>query len=474
MFRTALYYYLIGFVLFILLRYGLGLDGLYGQDSYEYYRYTNALHLFITTTVPASDYFWPVYYPLLGSILKFVIPNTSFALQLISAFSFITTAIYIKKTISILHPSNNLVVRNYIILFFVASPMVFRMAFLVMSDMLALLWVVLCMYHSLKYYKFLTIKNLYLATLFGLLAFFTRYASIVALFPFGLWLLKTTFTKKKFLFHWLGMGLLAIVIMLPHYYFKSQNPIGFLNHDWLQDWSIGNMFKNSFTTVDGNSHHFFLNCIYAFSNAFHPRYFFLGSLLLLIAIKQKIKLDYFWILCSSYILYSLFLAGIPFQNSRFLLLSFPVLLILLFPAFEYLSALSFCKKHKNPILITLFLFNTALCLYGLKPILERTFFEKKIVAELKEYQNNQLYSFDIDIALQGRGLQFDYKNLWIEEYTTFQENALVLFHPTKFLVQWEGKNPIKNWNNLNKNYHLELVKNCSNGWNLYKIKTKIE
>ena len=58
--------------------------------------------------------------------------------------------------------------------------------------------------------------------------------------------------------------------------------------------------------------------------------------------------------------------------------------------------------------------------FSLKPILERNHLEQEITSKLENYQNKTLYSFDIDIALQGRGLDFEYKNLWIEKYNTFE------------------------------------------------------
>lgn len=58
-------------VLFILIHLILDFDGLYGQDSYEYLRYTKALHFYFKTGIPPGDYFWPLFYPIIGSIFSF-------------------------------------------------------------------------------------------------------------------------------------------------------------------------------------------------------------------------------------------------------------------------------------------------------------------------------------------------------------------------------------------------------------------
>jgi hypothetical protein len=92
-----------------------------------------------------------------------------------------------------------------------------------------------------------------------------------------------------------------------------------------------------------------------------------------------------------------------------------------------------------------------------------------MVMELQPYQKNILYSFDVDIALKGRGVQFDYKNLWVKKYDSFQKKALVLFHPTKFKEQWKDKNPMLNWEALQTENKLKKIKNLPEGWVLYQI-----
>lgn len=472
--KTTLYFYLIGSLLFILIRYLLGLDGLYGQDSYEYQRYTDVLNTFITHGIQPDDYFWPIYYPLIGSILKIIIPNTSFVLQLISTFSLITSLIYLKKIILFICPKNPEIVNWYLILFYLFSPMLFRMGFLCMSDMLSLLFIIISVYHYINYFDNKSINNLYFSILFTLLAALTRYASIVLLLPFSIYMLFILSKTKRHYIHLFGLLIISILVIIPHYYLKSQNPIAFLNHNWLQNWSLTNFFKRSFVTVDGSSYNFFPNIIYAISNAFHPRFFFLGIPFIIMLLTKKTKIKYFWIVLSSYLFYTFFLAGIPFQNNRFLILSFPVLLLLLFPSFLYVSEINIFKKKYKIIIYTLLLLNFSFCLYGLKPVLERSKFEKKMVSALLPYQNKILYSFDVDIALKGRNLKFQYQNLWVKEYQTFEENSLLLFHPSKFTEQWNNKNPMINWSYLNKNYQLQMIKKCPEGWNLYKINRKNE
>ena len=88
------------------------------------------------------------------------------------------------------------------------------------------------------------------------------------------------------------------------------------------------------------------------------------------------------------------------------------------------------------------------------------------------YQGSTLYGFDYDVALEGRGLDFIYKNMYDEFYDDFKVNDLVLFKPPIVAKQWEGKNPMKNWNRLEQSYQLDIIKTFDDGWNLYQIIAK--
>ncbi len=463
---------LVGFpvVLFLMVYLFFGFDGLYGQDSYEYLRYSKSLHLFFRIDRNPDTFFWPLYYPLLGALISFIISNTALSLQLISVMSVGISAVYLNKILELIYSRKNYSIL-YVTLFFFMSPMVFKTGVLVMSDMLATCFVIGTGYYSIKYIKDQKLVSIYLATIFGVSAVMTRYASVVIIFPFGIYILYYLFKRRNHIVHLFTILILILILLFPHIYFKNHNFSEFLNHKWLQEWSFLNFFKRSFTTVDGYAVYSLPNILYAFSNVFHPKYLILGLLFLIGFFKKKTFFKLQNIFIFSVLLYALFLAGIPFQNSRFLMLSFPFILVILFPVFDIFINKIHSRK-KVLIILSIVLLQMVIGIEGLKSVLERNYFERKIVTLIKNYQNNTLYSFDLDIALKGRGLKFDYQNLWVEEYVYFREDALLLFHPTKFQKQWKDKNPIKNWDNLQQKYNLELLEKLPEGWELYKIKRK--
>jgi hypothetical protein len=150
-FSTLKYYYFILIIFPLLIIFVLrtvGFDGLYGQDSYEYLRYTNAIQEYMVNGIHPGNYFWPVLYPTLGSLLGFIF-GTAFALQLISCISFSLACVYILKTIRLLYPNSKFRF-FYVFIFAVFCPFLLKMGLIVMSDAFTLVFVVLSFYFFFK------------------------------------------------------------------------------------------------------------------------------------------------------------------------------------------------------------------------------------------------------------------------------------------------------------------------------------
>jgi hypothetical protein len=284
----------------------------------------------------------------------------------------------------------------------------------------------------------------------------------------GICVLFFLIQKKRWLKNGPWLMLIILLLTLPHLWLRNAHPLSFLKHNWVLDWSFGHFFKNSFQSIDGNYHYFLPNVIHAFFGAFDPRYCFVGLLFFGGCLWYKKRPKYLGLFLIAFVLYVLFLAGIPYQNTRFLLLVFPIVLILLYGGFEALL-----ERFPNKLfLLGILAIQLILCYFSLKPIVLRNVWEQKMVAEMKPYQNQTLYSFDIDVALQSRGLAFEYQNLWTEKYTSFKANSFVLFNPEKFRNQWKGLHPMVNWENLQQKYHLKQICDFGDGWMLYQLTAK--
>ncbi|MBC8757591.1 glycosyltransferase family 39 protein [Kordia sp. YSTF-M3] len=448
----------------------VGFDGLYGQDSYEYLRYTNAIQEYMTTGVHPGNYFWPVLYPTLGSLLGFLFGSTAFALQFISCLSFSITCVFTLKTIRLLYPKVKFSF-FYVLIFAVFCPFLLKMGLIVMSDALALVFVVLAFYFFFKSY----IKNTSLAPIFifATCALMTRYASLFITFPIIIYALYLVFNRRKIKQFSLAV-ILSLIVAIPFLIFQWGALFEASSNSFLKAWSFGNYFKSSFTTGDGASNFTSPNLMYTLYVFFHPGFIFIGFILSLITLKNYKLLDEFHqkilMICSG--LYIFFLAGIPFQNPRVLGLVFPLILILLFPAFARLMHVKLIKRFFIPIGIVCVGLQLVFFSMTFHLIFSRTITEKEIATMIQPYQGATLYSFDVDLAMQGRGLDFEYKNMFMERYKKFNKNDLILFDPARYKVQWKDKTPMLNWGFIEQNYELKILETHSEGWKLYQVETK--
>ncbi len=448
----------------------LGFDGLYGQDSYEYLRYTNAIQEYMADGIHPGNYFWPVLYPALGSLFGFLFGSTAFALQFISCLSFSLVCVYTLKTIRLLYPKTTFSF-FYVLIFAVFCPFLLKMGLIVMSDALALVFVVLAFYFFFQSYY----KNTSLAPIFffATCALMTRYASLFITFPIIMYALYLVFNRRKFK-QFIMAAIVSFVAAIPFLIFQWGALFEATSNSFLKAWSLGNYFKSSFTTGDGTSSFTLPNLVYTLYVFFHPGFIFIGCILSLITLKNYKSLFSFHqkilLICSA--LYIFFLAGIPFQNPRVLGLVFSLILILLFPAFARLMHLKLIKRFFIPIGIVCVGLQLVFFSMTFKLIFTRTIAEKELATMIQPYEGATLYSFDVDLAMQGRGLDFEYKNMFMERYENFQKNDLILFDPARYKVQWNDKTPMQNWEFIEKNYKLKILETHPEGWKLYQIEFK--
>ncbi|MDN3664291.1 ArnT family glycosyltransferase [Algibacter miyuki] len=450
----------------------LGFDGLYGQDSYEYLRYTIAIQEYITTGAHPGPFYWPVLYPTLGSLFGLLFRDTAFALQFLSCISFSMASIYLLKTIRLLY-SNAAFSVLYVLIFTVLSPFLLKMGLIVMSDITALLFIVLSFYFFFKsQYKKTSTAPVFI---FATCALMTRYPSLFITFPIIIYSLYTTI-KRQAVKPFLIGALVSFMACIPFLILQWDALFEASSNYFLKVWSVTNYFKSSYQTTDGTQFYQFPNLIYTLYIFFHPGFIFIGAILSVITLKNY-KYGFTFnqkILGFCISLYILFLAGIPFQNSRILALVFPLTLIFMFPAFEKIINIKFIKKHL--LILGLFAVTLQLLFWYItfNHIFNRSILEKEIVTMVKPYEGKTLYSFDLDLSLQGRGLNFEYKNMYLEVYKTYRSHDLILFNPDKYALQWQGKNPMLNWQFMEHNYKLKILQTHPDGWKLYQIEHALD
>ncbi|MEL6969140.1 MAG: glycosyltransferase family 39 protein, partial [Bacteroidota bacterium] len=428
----------------LILRWQWQFAGLYGQDAHEYLRYTKSIAGWLGGDEHPGEFFWPLSFPVFGAILSYVSPfSTADSLQIISLLAHLFTSLIL---IHLLSERQSKVGVFWVVLAYFLSPQALRSGFLVMSDALSVLGVVGCYYFYFKSQKDVSLLNLLGLFCSAGLAVSTRY--VVFLLVVGPVLHQFILSLKKGRWLYLLISIVvALLFFVPHLILRWEDPLDFLQHQFMGNWSFSNSWKNQFASPTGQFYYRFPNLIYSFFYWFHPAFLLLG-----IVFIPFIK--HWWpknlphkLLLFSVLGYSIFLAGIPFQNQRFLLPALPLVIILFYPAVEQLVEYR-TRLVRWLIPITLFgfgLLQLGVFAYMLKPLIDLNQIEQQLAERLQHYPAHQLYTFYYDLALQTYEVPQPITNIWKAEEISCQKDDLVLFHPTQFSQQWQGHRLLQNW-----------------------------
>ncbi|CAN5584139.1 hypothetical protein BH11BAC2_BH11BAC2_09030 [soil metagenome] len=440
-----------------------GFNGLYGQDSHEYLRYSKAIASFLTGGTEPGSFFWPVGYPVITAFVSFLVPDI-LSLQFVSLISAAVCFIFFCKTLKLLYPEGTQRQRYAIFLLF-CSPFFIRAAITGMSDMLCCAFLSIFFYYLLIFDRKQEGPALLLAVFAGIMAIQTRYIAGVFLLP--LIPACIPFLKKQFSLLLIAAAI-GIFTFSPSFFLRAQENFAFLHHPWVKNWSLLYLFQFSFNTQEGAFSYTFPNILYVLALIFHPGFCFPAGLLLFFSFKRKSPVPKWWIV--SLILFLVYLAGIPFQNMRFLLPGLPLLLLFLYPGFEVASSYIKNRTSKLIILTVIFGIQMGLTYRAIRPFYQYQQEEYIVASELKHQPNRTLYTFSIDGALHTYSVQQEIVNIWNNPDAIMESESLFLYNPNRFNRQYKDTPPGKIYRKLRVEGRLISLKSLPNGWELYRIR----
>ncbi len=456
----------------------LEFNGLYGQDAHEYLRQSRAIFDWWTNGVPLprtlGNREFSSGYPVAGALLRFVVGDPILALQVVSCLSFAASAYVFERILAMLaHGSRADSRLLFAVLGVTISPIFVRSGLVVMSDGLGLAFTLAAFFFGLRWVERQRGADTVWAALFVGLAVSVRIGLAGLLLPLSLIIGWYLFVRRKWA--WALCAMLAgAAVLSPHFIGDSDVMSRPFQHSMFQHWSASNFFQRSFSNENGLSQYVFPNIFYLLYPLLHPYFCLTLPGLLLLAKRTDVILPAKKILLVCLGVYLLLLGGLPHQNLRFLLPVYALLLLLLFPAWDRLYAygLYFFRKLTLSIIAITVLLQLFFCVRMLAPTLSRNHLEQTIAHEIAPLlpPRATVYGFDLDIALQSYLPDVQFENMWAQLYADFKTGSFVLFNEPALRKQWEGQNPILNWDFLQENYTLEVLKNLPEGWVLYEIK----
>lgn len=455
----------------------LSFNGLYGQDAHEYLRQCRVLYdrmLGLPTPAPQlGDVEFASGYPLTGALLHWLIPDAILAMQIVTWLSAGLAVWFFYQNLCVLSPGAHAKSRAvFTALGLMLAPYFVRAGMTSMSDMPGLAWTLGAFWLGLRVVYKGRSADAAGAAVFMAFAVTTRYGLAAVLAPLAGAMLLMLWRRRN----WTGMLLMAgagLLALAPYFWIKSGIEWQFLHHSMGEKWSVVHFFQRTFTNENGTVQYVLPNILYLLFPLAHPGFCLLLPGLLLLSKKTDLVLPSKKVLIASLLCYLLLLGGLPHQNLRFLMPAYALLLLLFFPAWDRMFAYGFYffKRLTWSILAMLLLVQVIASVKIIAPTISRNHLEQEMAAALKPIlpPGAVVYSFDVDVALRSYLPEMDWKNMWMYRYDYFEPGSYVIFNEPLLRPQWEGQNPMLNWDHLNQSHNLELMQTLPGGWGIYKM-----
>ncbi len=450
-----------------------GYDGLYGQDAYAHLNYAIDIQEFWRSGTPLGSYQWPRLYAFLGALWPWGDPRCW--MQFLSmAGAALTLSMLIKILQRPLPEARWVPALTFA--FVGLSPLLVRNSLSVMADAPALGVMTAALWLGMQYQASGKPLKLPGAALLAGAAILLRYPVALALFfPVLSWLGSAI--RRRDL-SGLSLFLPAMMVAaLPQLLLPEAAGEGLsqpFQHQHFIQWTPTNYFGRDFVQKDGHNVYPIFNLAAVLGIFWHPRYLGLGLLGVLgwfFRRNASVK-PMFWIACGAIVVNVLFLAGIPFQNPRFLLPILPFVAILLAASWDFGFQRLFPSRRMQQIaFLGILTVQVGLCLWSSKLPFAVSANEKMIADDLKAIPNQgqRLYELSFEAMLKARNVPLEEVNMWYGPLEPPQKGDLVLFNLKAFEGQFKGMWPMKNWEMLGQNHTLRVHQEWKEGWKLYVI-----
>lgn len=443
----------------------LGYQGLNGQDAHDYLRIARAWQSFFEGGQRPLMAEHPHGYPLLAALLGYLV-GPLWALRIISIVAFVTMAVMLHRLLRD-HASDGPVARSLAFLGIALSPFLLRYALTTMSDVLALAFTTAAFSAALTWMRTRGSRSLVAVILWLSLALFVR----LAVAPIAMLLLTQLVLVRNRVR--IGPRTLAIavtgIVVAGSVLIAMWQQDGKLAGTPLAEWSPLNWFRRTLRSDDGVLHYMFPNILYAFGVVIHPGHFTVGLLILPFFRWKDLSDPCTRSAAVLLVGYLLFVAGMPFQNDRVLLLALPFTVVVFRHAFARAWA-ALQGRGYRPLLavMVLALLQGALFIRAMLPFIRQAQVERELSAFALELAPSHLYTHGMGAALNTYCPGVPVTELWYARIDRFDHGAVLVVHPANLAEQWSGLFPAINWSTAQEAGAV-TVHHRADGWVIARV-----
>ncbi|MFT4680519.1 MAG: hypothetical protein ACI9YU_000347 [Flavobacteriales bacterium] len=469
------YWAIIPIVGWLIVKFGFDFNGLYGQDAYAYLLHSREWKAFFIGGAIPSSFYWPPNYSIVSALLAFIVGTEFVSLQLISVLSMAGLAYVLDSWFRKEYDLEKDTRIAFITLAFLLSPYMFRLGQQSISEMLTMVFITGSFYHLKQYLQHEKVRSLLLWSVTAALSITTRYPAVIVLIAPILFMGFRLIRKGQFTRLLAGtiVGLVPVLVAV-WWKTKSGGMEQVMSADLLQNWSVSQLFQTEFSRDEGNFSFMFPNILFNLSALVHPGTVFFGVLLLPFAFK-KLKNNTARLLAAiSFLIYALFLSGVPVQNTRLMTFSYPLLVMISFPGFVELTNWIKSKRIPTTLLFTACLIvQIALCARAMQPSIVHNHFEEELANWVREnHTSKTIYTSDYPQLFDV----YETGNPVVQTYTvllnSFEDDAIFIFNQSSSEFKLKGTVPLQNWLLAQNLMQVEEEKGWSNGWCVYSLKSR--
>ncbi|HRH37997.1 MAG TPA: hypothetical protein PK760_06615, partial [Flavobacteriales bacterium] len=214
----------------------------------------------------------------------------------------------------------------------------------------------------------------------------------------------------------------------------------------LEGWSVLNLFRHEHHSDDGVLTYRLPNVLYVLSVFVHPGFITIGAFVLPFFKRSDLQLARVQLAACVLLVYLLFIAGMPYQNDRVLLLALPFAAMILQPAF--MRAYDFVAERRwkpQVVVVALALVQFVLFVRAAQPFAKQAEVERCVTQAAMALHPTHIYTHGLGGAFNTYAPDVHVTELWYGAVDRFESRALIVVQPSNLTTQWNGRQPQLNW-----------------------------
>ncbi|MEZ4788626.1 MAG: hypothetical protein R2811_01275 [Flavobacteriales bacterium] len=438
------------FLLPVLIAFGwvsaVGYQGLNGQDAHDYLHLAQGWDGWVSGGERPIMVEHPHGYPILGALLGKLVGILS-AMRALPVLAWIGILWLMHRLLRRKLSDEQLAV--YLLLAVSLAPFLLRQAMTVMSDVPALFLIMAA------FTAFIRWRAIGGAQQLGWMALALMSALTIRTATAPLVITMVLMVASGMMVHRFGprtgRGLTALVVVLGMALWWFLHGQGELHDGPLADWTAVNWFRRELHSDDGVLRYTLPNLLYAALTGIHPGQFPIG--LLLVPFFRKAHINDPLVRPALIVLavYLLFVAGLPFQNDRVLLMTQPFVVIAFHRAFA--DAWTWLQEHRSAtraIVLGISVVQVALFVRAMLPFMRQAAVERELAATTCGFGPARVYTHGMGAALVTYCPDVPVTELWYAELDRFEPGSFIVVRPGDLSTQWVGRPPATNWDALQR------------------------